>query len=332
MSTPTDRASGSVSMPITRLDFDIEWPPKHAAAYLVETPAPVLVDTGDPADRAAETIREALAEQGHELADVEAVVVTHPHSDHIGQVPLLRDAGATVYAPAPALERLERDADELAAGVHEIGRSVGYKGEAIEREAERARDSLHRNRRLLDPDEAVGFAFDDPMTVAGLEFEPIHTPGHQIHHASLAATIDGRRVLFSGDALIEPFRPGAIHVGIDHGAYDAVDAFHEAMDRLEGRSFDRVFPGHGPVFTDAKRAVERTRSELESLTAEALEAVVTVGPATPIEVTRNRTGEIRYPAQVLDTLGALGTLERRERVQYKDRDGVRHYSVRKAGP
>ena len=332
MSEPIDRQTGSVPMEITRLDFDVEWPPKHAAAYLIETPEPILVDAGSPDDRAAETIREGLAANGYEPSDVEAVVVTHPHSDHIGQVPLLREAGATVYAPRAVLERLERDPDNLAAGVREIGRSAGYRGEAIEREVERARSSLRRNRRLLAPDDAVGFEFGDSFDVGGLEFEPIHTPGHQLHHASLATTLDGQRVLFSGDALIEPFRPGAIHVGIDHGAYDAVDAFHEAMDRLEGRSFDRVFPGHGPVFTNVDRVVESTRNELESLTAETLEAVVTIGPATPLEVTRNRVGEIRHPAQLLDTLGALGTLERRDRVEYVERDGVRRYSARKAAP
>ena len=332
MSKPTEGTVDSAQTEITRLEFDIEWPPKHAAAYLLETPAPILVDAGDPSDRAEETIREGLAERGYEPGDVEAVVVTHPHSDHIGQVPLLREAGATVYAPAPVLERLERDPADLADGVREIGRSAGYRGEAIEREVERARDSLQRNRRLLAPDEAVGFAFDDSFSVAGLEFDPIHTPGHQIDHASLATTVGDQQVLFSGDALVEPFRPGAIHVGIDHGAYEAVDAFHDAMDRLEERSFDRIFPGHGPVFTTHRQTVEFTRNELESLTADTLEAVLTVGPATPMEITRNRAGEVRYPAQLLDTLGALGTLERRGRVSFDSSNGVRRYSFMKASP
>ncbi|SDJ63476.1 MBL fold metallo-hydrolase [Natronorubrum texcoconense] len=332
MSKPTDPATGPAETEITRLEFDIEWPPKHAAAYLLETPAPILVDAGDPSDRAEETIREGLAERGYEPGDVEAVVVTHPHSDHIGQVPLLREAGATVYAPEPVLERLERNPDDLADGVREVGRSAGYRGEAIEREVERARSSLQRNRRLLAPDEAVGFAFDDSFSVADLEFDPIHTPGHQIDHASLATTVGDQRVLFSGDALVEPFRPGAIHVGIDHGAYEAVDAFHDAMDRLESRSYDRIFPGHGPVFTTYQETIEFTRNELESLTGATLEAVVTVGPATPMEITRNRAGEVRYPAQLLDTLGALGTLERRGRVSFDSSDGVRRYSFMKAAP
>ncbi|SEQ89888.1 MBL fold metallo-hydrolase [Natrinema salaciae] len=328
MDDPTQRESSDVS----RLDFDIEWPPKHAAAYLIETPAPILIDAGDPQDRAEATIRDGLATKGYEPGDVEAVVVTHPHSDHIGQVPFLREAGATVYAPRPVLEQLERDPADLAEGVREIGRSAGYRGEAIDREVERARSSLERNRRLLAPEAAVPFEFGEPFAVADREFDPIHTPGHQIHHASLATDLNGERTLFSGDALIEPFRPGAIHVGIDYGAYDAVEAFHRSLDRFDGRPIDRVFPGHGPVFTNYEEAIETTRSALETLTGETLEAVTAIGPATPMELTRHRAGEVRYPAQLLDTLGALGTLEDRERVEYECRDGVRYYAFRKASP
>ncbi|MDF9747501.1 MBL fold metallo-hydrolase [Natrinema salsiterrestre] len=332
MDDSTQRDPVAVGSQVSRLDFDIEWPPKHAAAYLIEEPAPILIDTGDPGDRAETTIREGLAASGYDPADIEAVVVTHPHSDHIGQVPLLREAGAAVYAPRPVLEQLERDPDDLAAGVREIGRSTGYHGEAIDRAVEQAQSSLRRNRRLLAPEAAVPFEFDEPFSVAGREFEPIHTPGHQIHHASVATDLNGERVLFSGDALIESFRPGAIHVGIDYGAYDAVEAFHRAMDRLEERDFHRVFPGHGPVFTDYRGAIETTRSSLETLTGEVLEAVTAVGPAPPTELTRHRVGETRHPAQLLDTLGALGTLEERGRVEYEDRDGVRYYSFRKASP
>ncbi|WP_222920246.1 MBL fold metallo-hydrolase [Natrinema sp. SYSU A 869] len=331
MDDPTRQSVDAVSQ-VSRLDFDIEWPPKHAAAYLLEEPAPILIDTGDPQDRAEATIREGLTAKGYAVDDVEAVVVTHPHSDHIGQVPLLREAGATVYAPEPVLEQLERDADDLADGVREIGRSAGYHGEAIDREIERAQSSLRRNRRLLAPEAAVSFEFGEPFAVAGREFEAIHTPGHQVHHASLATDLNGERVLFSGDALIEPFRPGAINVGIDYGAYDAVDDFHRSLDRLEERAFDRVFPGHGPIFTEYEGAIETTRSALETLTGETLEAVTAVGPATPIEITRHRAGDVRYPAQLLDTLGALGTLEERGRIEYEDRDGVRYYSFKKASP
>lgn len=327
METTDERAPPQRGERVERLEFSVEWPPNHAAAYLIDGPQRqrVLVDAGAPGEQATETMRVELGTLGVEPDTIDAVVVTHPHSDHIGQVPLLREAGATVYAPTPALDQVRRDVSELAAGVHETTRSAGYQGEALEREIERARESLERSRRLLDPDDVVGFSFDDSFTVGGIEFEPIHTPGHQVHHASLGATIAGERVLFSGDALIEPFRAGALHVGLDDGAYEAVEAFFTGMDRLEGRSFDRIFPGHGPVFTDAAGAIENTREDLAGLLHSRREAVAAIESATPLDVTEHLFGDLQYPAQLLDTLGALGALADRGEVTFGRRDGVRYY-------
>ncbi|ARS90276.1 MBL fold metallo-hydrolase [Natrarchaeobaculum aegyptiacum] len=314
---------------VSRLHFEVDWPPKHAAAYLIESPdrAPILIDAGDPTDRGTETMIDELAARGYEPADVGAVIVTHPHTDHTGQVPLFVAAGVPVYAPDPVLEQLERDEADLVAGVREVARSAGLRGEAIEKQVDRARDSLQRNRDLLDPDEARPYSFDGVFSIDGRTFEPIHTPGHQIHHASLGTVIDGDRVLFSGDALIEPFRAAALHVGLDHGAYESIDAFYVAMDRLESvaPAAERAYPGHGPVFEDVEGVVHDTRYELDTLVADTLEAVRAAGPATPVELTRHRVGESRHPAQLLDTIGALGRLQSGGAIVRERDDGMRYY-------
>lgn len=318
-------ATAATADSIHRLEFEVPWPPDHVAAYLLEGDESILFDAAVHGDGAEETLRSELDRIGKTPADVDHVVITHPHSDHIGQAPALHEAGATIHTPEPVLEQLERDEEALVEGVEEIGRTVGYEGKELEKAVEQARYSLQRNRMLLDPDVTKGLAVDGPITIGGRELEPIYTPGHQINHYCFETTVNGDRVLFAGDALIKPFRAGLFHVGIDYGGYESVAAFYDGLDALEGRDIDRVYPGHGPVFEDYNAVVEMTRDKLDKLVEDTSSALAAVEPATPVEVTTERFGEIEYPAPLLDTMGALGWLDETGRATYETEDGARYF-------
>ncbi len=322
-------ASGTDETPsldrVVRIEFEVDWPPGHAVAWLVDGPEPVLVDAGAPGETATETLADALDTHDYGLGDIDHLVVTHPHSDHVGQVPTLLEAGARLYAPGPALEQLRRDPEDLEAAVRQTAREVGLDDDRVDRAVEQAVDSLERDRRLLPPDEVdVAFDFGEPFDAGGHIFTPLYTPGHQKTHASFLAELGGT-ALFPGDALIEPFRAAAIHAGIDRGAYQAIDAFYDAMDRFEAVEADRAFPGHGPAFDDIGGAVDSTRASLDSLVEDTAEALRAVEPTSPVEVSYERAGPAEHPATLLDTLGALGSLADADRAECRLVDGVRRY-------
>ncbi len=318
---------------VYRLEFEVPWPPNHVAAYLIDAEGedPMLVDAGSPSDDGTTDWSRTLGCLGYEPADISDVIVTHPHSDHIGKVPELRDAGADAHAPAPAIEQLLRSEEDLEEGVREVGREVGYDDDRLDSAVEKAVSSLQRNRRLLEPNRTHPLAYDE-FVVGGRTFEAFRTPGHQIHHAVFLTEVGGDTVLFSGDGIIETFRPAALHTGIDHGAFDAVDEFFSAMDTFERIESDTdvelVFPGHGPAFSGLGGAVEYTRKKLEELLGGTVAAVESVGPASPANVAEEHWGEVKHPGQVLDVIGALGTLERRDSVTFTvGDDGVRYYET-----
>ncbi len=319
--------SGSPSsVEIHRLEFGVDWPPWHAAAFLVEADEPLLVDAGVPGATGDEELRDGLAAHDRTPEEVAHVLLTHPHSDHIGQVPTLREAGAAVHTARMTRERLSRDPEDLAAGVRETGEGAGLPPEELDEHVERALSSLERNRRLMPPDEIDhAFTYGESFEAGGLTFEPVHTPGHQEGHACFELALPEGTALFSGDVLVEPFRSAALNVGLDRGAYDAIDDFYAAYDRLDAREADWVYPGHGHPFTVYRKVLANSREALDDLLADVRGAVADVGPASPLDVTRARVDRLDHPAPLLDTLGALGTLDRLGDVTFERDGGVRRY-------
>lgn len=323
---------------VHRIEFAIDWPPGHAAAYLVGGDEPTLVDSGAPGDRGRAELVEGLADAGYEPGDVEHVLVTHPHSDHVGQVPTVLEAGdggdastpaasaPTVYAPAGVPERLRRDADDLAASVREHALAAGLTGDRVDEAVENAVDSLERDRRLLPPeriDRVV--AGGDRFEAGDLAVEAVHAPGHQAEHLCYQVAAPEGDLLFSGDMVVEPFRAAALHVGLDDGCYEAVDAFYTAYDRLAGRDVAEVCPGHGPVFGDYAGAVERSRADVAEMVEDAADALAGVAPASPAAVAAERADGESHTAILLDTVGALGHLDVTGRATHEVVDGVRQY-------
>lgn len=312
---------------VSRLEWDMDVPPGHVAAYLIDGPEPILVDAGPPGETGRAQLEGGLAARGYEPADVAHVVLTHPHTDHTGQVPTLLEGGARLYAAEMAVEQLRRDPDDLAAGVRETAREVGVPEKAVSSYVRGAVDSLERNRTLLPPDAVdVAFAVDGAFDVAGHRFEAIHVPGHQRAQTCFAVELDGERALFAGDGLIEPFRPAALHAGLDREAFEAIGAFYTGLDRLAGRDADRVLPGHGPTFAGFRNAVEATRGRLDELVADVEETLGSLGAATANEVAIERRGVPSHPGPLLDVVGALGHLDGTDRVEsVRNGDGPRRY-------
>lgn len=312
---------------VHRIEFEIPWPPDTAYAYFLPTDEPILVDAGSPGADGWNSLESGLDAAGYDPTDVEHLFVTHPHTDHDGQVAsLVEAADPNVYTPEGVRERLDRDPEDLASVVRENATAVGVPD--VDAAVEEAVESLRRNREFLPPDEIDEDLTDGVSVSAGdVTLRPIHVPGHQVNQAAFLAEGDHfGGSLFAGDALAEPFRPAALHVGFDRGYLECIDAFYEGLDRLAGLEVDRVYPGHGPVFEDAAGAVERDRESLDDLVAECLATLQSLGSATAYEVTEARVDDPRRKGfTVFETVGALARLERQGRIDAAFDGDVREY-------
>ena len=102
--------------------------------YLIEDDPLTLVDVGPNSGKALDELERALADLGHRIEDLQRIVITHQHIDHLGLVGILaRRSEAEVCALdllAPVIEDFASDAernDELAEALmlrHGIPRDV----------------------------------------------------------------------------------------------------------------------------------------------------------------------------------------------------------------
>jgi len=318
--------SESRTAAIHRVEFDVDWPPGHVACYLLDAAEPVLFDAGTPQGLASgneeETFRAGLDDAGFEPADIEHLVVTHPHVDHVGQVPtVLAESDPTVYAPAGVRERFGRDADALADRVRANASAYGLSGETLDREVAAAVESLERDRDLLPPERVDVWLEPGSVELGPLSATAVHTPGHQADH--LAYLVDGG-VLISGDTVMAPFRPVLLHDGMDDGHPAAFPGAFAALDRLAELAPDRVYPGHGEVHDRFEEILGRDRRKLTDR-LDRVERIVAEGHDTLESVAAALTPSVETRRMYSETMSALAHLDGEGRIDSETVDGVRRF-------
>jgi len=211
-----------------------------------------VVDAGVP--KHSEGLEEALSAVGHTLSAIDALVLTHAHTDHTGVAGLLRDRGVGVQ-----IHRL--DAELLASGGRTKNEAslVPYLRHAT---AWRLFAHLMRGGALSPPkiDDAVTFEDGVVLEVPGRP-RVVHAPGHTNGHCAFHFETHG--ALFIGDLLCT-WNPLTGRLGpqlMPGGLNVSSDTILESLGLIEHLDADLVLPGHGEPWTEGPAAaVARARA------------------------------------------------------------------------
>lgn len=217
---------------------------------IAEGDALTLVDAGWPGY--VDDVIASISEIGHRLADVEAVLVTHAHVDHIGSLPrLLEQHPVPVLMSPTEVPHARREYLEQA-GTADVVRNL-WRPRVLPW-------ALHmiRNGAMDDPgvpeatDFGPGVGTGDVIDVPGRPV-PIATPGHTSGHT--AYLVPGAQVLLTGDSLVTG-HPLAASTGpqeLMRFFHHDLDAMNASLDVIADVDADAIVPGHGPVFRGSPR-------------------------------------------------------------------------------
>jgi glyoxylase-like metal-dependent hydrolase (beta-lactamase superfamily II) len=301
--------------------------------YLVDDDPLTLVDTGPNSGIALDTLERRLGELGRRVEDLQLIVLTHQHIDHIGLGDILaRRSGAEVAALdalAPWLAdfsaRMNGD-DRYAAKLmarHGVPEQVGY--------ALRAVSGAFRGWGAPST-VTMPLAPGGELRLRDRTFTVLHRPGHSpsdtiFHDAEHREVIGGDHVIghISSNPLItrpldgdESTRPRALRTYLDSLTATA------AMD------VDVIHPGHGdPVHGHA--ALIEQRFAMHDKRAAKILGLLGEGPLSAHEIAQRLWGKVALTQAYLtlsEVLGHTDLLEERGQVVEVDDGEVVRFRVR----
>jgi glyoxylase-like metal-dependent hydrolase (beta-lactamase superfamily II) len=317
------------------------WEVGPVQVYLVDGDPLTLIDTGVARPESRRALEAAFDALGLALDEVRRVVLTHHHTDHMGQVQTLRDAGADLELhvhtdDADDVELYSMERDERIEDGNELFREYGVPEDLLARQAAQIRSWIDSEPPLCAPTRVERRLRDgDRLEFKDFELEVIHAPGHTAGHLLLHEPVSG--TLLTGDHIMGravPFtesyfasdRPDPGDPLQRRPRFRGLPSYLESLASLRGRAFRWILPAHGGILDRPARAIEEAQlfyevriQRIERALARAAESAG--GWASAWEVWRLLFPTLdpvtQMRTRMMMVVGGLDVLEQRGRVEIR---------------
>jgi len=249
MTSATTTQARDIGDGIHRIPVPVaDLPVGDTQVYALESPRGVmLVDVGWNDDNSWAALQAGLAAAGLSVTDVEGVVVTHFHPDHVGLTGRIREASGCWVGMHEAdfghLEVMVSDRDRRAEEAALLRLAGAPEAEV---DAVFAFDGTPPGRPEVLPDRKL--AADEIIPLAGRSLRTVFTPGHTAGHACFL--IEDHGVLFSGDHVLATTTPHVGEFDFPLPKRDALGEYLESLRAVSGLPVRRTLPAHRQEIDD----------------------------------------------------------------------------------
>jgi glyoxylase-like metal-dependent hydrolase (beta-lactamase superfamily II) len=296
--------------------------------YLIEDEPLTLIDTGPNSGKSLDDLERALAVHGRRIEDLERIVITHQHIDHLGLLEILaRRSGAEVaslHLLGPYLADWSQSAaadDEFAQAVmrrHGVPDDLAAVLGSLAAAFRAFGSSGHVTRQLRD---------GDALEFSERTLEVYHRPGH-----SPSDTIfwdSGRELLIAGDHLLgsissNPLISRPLSGDAEQPRPRALLQYIDSMRLTREMPTRLVLSGHGdPILEHSELIDERLR--MHRRRADRILHILDAQPLSAYEIALRMWGNVAVTQAYLtlsEVLGHLDLLAEAGQVAERERDGV----------
>jgi glyoxylase-like metal-dependent hydrolase (beta-lactamase superfamily II) len=250
--TPEAALEQAALADIQRLQIPTPFAVGRVNCYLIEDEPLTLVDTGPNSGKALDELNTQLGARGHSIDDLELVIVTHQHIDHLGLVEIVVEhSGAEVAALGIAANRLANFAED-AEGEDRFAVELMLRN-GIPEEVTEALRSVSRSFRGWGSQVTVTRPLDDGEELAFRDrtLRVLHRPGH-----SPSDTVfwdEERQILIAADHLLPKISSNPlISLPLDGSSErtQALVTYIESMRATREMPAEIILPGHGDPVVD----------------------------------------------------------------------------------
>jgi glyoxylase-like metal-dependent hydrolase (beta-lactamase superfamily II) len=300
--------------------------------YLIEDEPLTLIDTGPNSGKSLDDLERALASHGRRIEDLELIVLTHQHMDHLGLLEILaRRSGAQVAALhllAPYLESFSRSAtadDQFAQGI--------MRRHGVPDDLATVLGSLAAAFRAFGSSGHVTVALHDgeELRLRDRTLRVFHRPGH-----SPSDTIfwdEEREILIAGDHLLGRISSNPLVSrpldGPEHPRPRALLQYIDSLRATREMPARLILPGHGdPVLEHAELIDERLR--MHRRRAARVHQILDAQPLTAYEIALQMWGNVAVTQAYLtlsEVLGHLDLLVEGGQAIEREGDGVSRFEA-----
>ena len=299
-------------------------------SYLLRD-AGTLIDTGISTKKGLNALEEQLSTLGLAISDIQKILVTHMHTDHVGLIDRIqKQTSVTVVALKEAVN-VQSQWDTTRETAFEATRDeiTAWGGSNFLELFSQYEHVFRRPHWRLEIDETL--ADGEHLQLGSHSLEAFWTPGHAREHLCLYD--EKRKILFSGDHVLPK-----ITSHISHHTYldgDPLGDYLRSLDKVGDLPVKSVLPGHERVFHNLAGRVSALKAHHETRCDEII-AVLRGGVETVFGVSSVISWDSRPWTEMAfwtkrmaaaETYAHLVYLRDRDRVKEKVQDNVLIYEA-----
>jgi glyoxylase-like metal-dependent hydrolase (beta-lactamase superfamily II) len=292
---------------IHRLQIPTPFAVGRVNCYLIEDDPLTLVDTGPNSGKALDELGTQLGARGHSIDDLELIIVTHQHIDHLGLVEIVVEhSGAEVAALGLAANRLANFAEDAEAEDRFAIELMLRNG--IPEEVTEALRSVSRSFRGWGSQVEVTRPLADGEEIGFRDrtLRAIHRPGH-----SPSDTVfwdERRKILIAADHLLAEISSNPLISRPLDGSprrEQALVTYIESMRRTREMPAEIVLPGHGDPVVDHVALID-SRLASHERRKEKIYKLIAEQPRTGYELAQTIWGNVAVTQAYLTLSEVIG--------------------------